>query len=135
MALVPALLALLVAAAGVPAEPVHTIQFARGKSSTSIDGAVARGERSLYAFSARAGQRLVVSATAEEQNVAFQVWRPGYRLPVDTGGDIAGRTLTGAGPEDDASDWDGRLPATGRYLLVVGATRGGATYRLHIAIK
>jgi len=135
MAPVLAMLALLLATVAAPAAPVQTIAFARGASHTSIDGGVARGDRAFYTLSARAGQRLTVSGHAEERNVAFQIWRPGYRLPKTADDDITGRPLKGAGPQDDARYWNGRLPQSGRYLLVVGATRGGASYRLEIAIK
>jgi hypothetical protein len=136
MALTHHLLALLLAVApATPAERVQTIQFARGAYSATITGAVARGERSLYALSARAGQRLTVTGQSLEQNVAFQIWRPGYKLPAAAGEDIQGYALRGAAPADDASHWSGRLPSSGRYLLVVGATRGGATYDLNIEIR
>jgi hypothetical protein len=47
---------------------------------------------------------------------------------------IKGIALKGADDGDDAMAWSGTLPQTGRYLIVVGGTRGNASYRLEIAI-
>ena len=74
--------------------------------------------------------------TAVEQNAAVQVWLPGATLPADDPmGEITGETLPGAGEGQDATAWSGRLPRSGTYLVVVGPTRGGATYRLHVSIN
>ena len=34
----------------------------------------------------------------------------------------------------DASEWSGRLPATGAYLLVLGTSRGGGEYSVHMEV-
>jgi hypothetical protein len=73
---------------------------------------------------------------APERNAVFQVYEPGARAETnDSVLEVAGEALPGAGEGDDARRWTGVLPRSGVYLLVVGATRGNATYRLTIAIR
>ncbi|HMD63080.1 MAG TPA: hypothetical protein VKF83_03790 [Stellaceae bacterium] len=117
------------------AETATPIHFARGASRAVISGGVERGGRALYTLGARAGQTLAVRAAALERNVAFQIYRPGFVLPAQRGDEIQGKTLQGAGEGQDTRHWSGRLPDSGDYLLVVGATRGGAAYRLRISIR
>jgi hypothetical protein len=115
---------------------VTPIRFAPGTSSAEVSGGVERGGRAIYALGARAGQTMRLRVTAVEHNVAVQVWLPGATLPVDDPmGEITGETLPGAGEGQDATAWSGRLPRSGTYLVVVGPTRGGATYRLHVSIN
>lgn len=44
-------------------------------------------------------------------------------------------SLPGAGDGDDAMKWTGRLPADNEYVIVVGGTRGNASYTLTISIR
>ena len=48
---------------------------------------------------------------------------------------ITGPTLAGAGEGEDAMKWKGPLPVSGKYLIEVGGTRGGASYKLTVTIK
>ncbi len=116
--------------------PIEIIRFERGASGKDLSGAVIRGERSLYSLDARSGQRLSVSISAAEDNAVFQIYGPGARAERrDYGVEIlGGKTLPGAGEGDDAKKWSGILPDTGTYLLVVGPTRGNATYTLTVLI-
>jgi hypothetical protein len=119
------ILALLLAAgAGSSQEHVRRVRFARGASSAVVEGAVARGDRDRYLVHARAGQRLQLSITSLEDNAVFQLRSPGAR-----------RFLRGVGEMDDAKRWSGVLPATGDYEVVVGGTRGNASYRLAVAVR
>ena len=43
--------------------------------------------------------------------------------------------LPGAGDGDDAMNWSGKLPIDNEYVIVVGGTRGNATYALTISIR
>lgn len=81
---------------------------------------VVRGNRHRFTLRALAGEKLSVHVTAREHNAAFQIIGPG------------GRALPGAGEGDDAMRWQGRLPVTGVYTVVVGGTRGNAAYTLTI---
>jgi hypothetical protein len=117
--------------------PVEVIRFDPGASSKDISGAVIRGERSLYSIGARGGQWLSVNITAAEDNAVFQIYPPGVQaVHRDYGVEIVGsKALPGAAEGEDVKAWSGILPATGAYLIVVGPTRGNATYTLKVAIR
>lgn len=99
------------------------IRFARGKSSVTLSNSVVRGDRDTYILSAKAGQRMTVSVTALENNAAFQIEGPG------------GEFVEGAGELDDATRVAVTLPKTGDYRIIVGGTRGNASYKLTISIR
>lgn len=105
-------------------EFVHTVQFTPGKHSATVSGSVVRGDVQKYLFRARAGQWMTVKVNAVEDNAAFQIYPPGKE-----------GFLPGAGEEDDAKSWAGKLPSSGRYTIVVGGIRGNATYTLKVAIE
>jgi hypothetical protein len=138
---IPPILALLmvgallagVAEAGVSKE----ISFARGSNSTLIAGSVVRGESDQYFLTAKAGQKMEVSLSAAEQNAAFTIYQPGYKAGKDADGilEVKGAALPGAGAGEDATTWKGVLPGSGKYLILVGGTRGNAAYKLKITIR
>ena len=100
------------------------VRFAKGTSSTTIRNAVIRGERDRYLVGAKAGQTMTVKITSLEKNAVFQIYLPGEQ-----------ESLPGAGETDDATKWSGRLPADNEYVIVVGGTRGNASYTLTISIR
>jgi hypothetical protein len=99
------------------------IRFAKGKNSATISGAVIRGDLDTYLVGARAGQRMTVRVTALEDNAAFTVKGPN------------GEFLEGADEMDDATNVILPLPQNGDYRIIVGGTRGNATYRLTVSIR
>ncbi len=99
------------------------VKFAKGRSSATFSNAVIRGERDTYLVGAKAGQRMTVRVTALENNAAFQIENPD------------GEYLEGAGEEDDATSVSLSLPDSGDYRIIVGGTRGNASYRLTVSIK
>lgn len=101
------------------ATAVHTeqVQFEAGRNSTVINHAVIRGERDIYLLNAQGGQQMEIDLTSTEQNAAFDVVSPS--------GDI----LT-----TEAQSETVFLPHTGDYQVIVGSTRGNATYELQITI-
>ena len=115
---------------------VQEVHFAKGKNSTLIKQSVIRGESDQYFLTAKAGQKMAVSLTALEKNAAFTIYQPGYQAGKDEAGilEIKGVTLKGAGEGEDATAWKGDLPGSGKYLILVGPTRGNATYKLKITI-
>jgi hypothetical protein len=118
------------------AEEIKKIEFARGASSAQVRGAVVRGERALYSIEAREGQRMSVRIVSTEKNAVFQLYTPGAKQEIrDSVLHMSGDTLPGAGEGDDAAQWTGTLPGSGVYVLVVGSTRGNATYRLTVTIR
>lgn len=100
------------------------VRFPKGSSSTTISGAVIRGDRDRYYLGAKKGQTMSVRISSLEKNAVFQIYLPGEQEP-----------LSGAGEEDDAMKWSGELPADAEYVIVVGGTRGNASYKLTISIK
>ena len=99
------------------------VRFAKGRSSVTLSNSVIRGDRDTYILAAKAGQRMAVRVTALEKNAAFQIERPN------------GEYLEGAGEMDDATRVTVRLPESGDYRIVVGGTRGNASYKLTISIR
>jgi len=100
------------------------VRFARGTSSTTITGAVIRGDRDRYYVGAKRGQTMSVKITSLEKNAVFQIYFHGEE-----------ESLPGAGDGDDATKWSGELPIDNDYVIVVGGTRGNATYTLTISVK
>jgi hypothetical protein len=94
------------------------IKFTPGTSSKTIEQSVIRGERDTYLVGAKKGQRINLRITSLEKNAVFDVIAPG------------GKTI-----RQDATTWNGTLPASGDYQIVVGGTRGNATYKLAVEIK
>jgi hypothetical protein len=109
------------------------IQFAPGTSGAVVEGGAPRGEISCYTLTARAGQRMEVTISSIENNGVFQIYAPGWTDKPGDGPD--GKPLPGVEPGTDAMRFSGVLPASGRYLVVVGATRGGTGFTLRVSIK
>ena len=93
-----------------------------------------RGERSLYSIDARSGHRMGLSISAAEDNAVFQAYTPGARAKRgDYGVEIgAAKRCLEQGKGRTQKDGAGVLPVTGTYLVVVGPTRGNATYKLRV---
>jgi hypothetical protein len=99
------------------------VKFAKGKHSAVVSGAVIRGDRDTYLVGAKKGQMITLKITSLENNAVFQVT------------DANGEYLQGAGEGDDATELATELPQTGDYKIIVGGTRGNASYKLSITIK
>ncbi len=94
------------------------IQFARGASSAVVKDAVVRGTRDTYLVGAKAGQKMTVTITSVENNAVFDIISPKQKLI-----------------KPEAISWSSKLSATGDYRIVVGGTRGNATYKLRVEIR
>ena len=115
----------LFAFSSVPAQGIKKkVRFVTGTSSITLRNAVVRGDRDRYYVSAKAGQTMSVKITSTEKNAVFQIYFHGEE-----------ESLPRAGDGDDATNWSGRLPIDNDYVIVVGGTRGNATYALTISIK
>jgi hypothetical protein len=122
-------LVLLATVSSVFAKGVNQrLRLARDSSPVIVRQSVLRGESNHYRFHARARQRLSVSVSALEKNAVFHILRPRRKGAVQN-------TLPGAGEMNDATRWSGTLPATGEYSIVVGPTRGNASYTLKIHLQ
>jgi len=135
-----AAVALLVLAA-VPAvagcDKPAPIRFAPGASAADITGGIARGDRDCFTVSARTGQRMTVTQTdRDEGNIVLQLYRPPWTtVPSPDGLVVRGTALKGTEEGRDAAEWSGRLPTTGAYLLVLGTSRGGGEYSVHVEVR
>jgi hypothetical protein len=96
---------------------VKRIQFKPGTSSTLIENAVVRGERDIYLLKAKGGQRLHGQVTSAENNAVFDVLTPNGKVV-----------------RQEVKKVDMTLPGTGDFQIVVGGTRGNATYQLNIGV-
>lgn len=99
------------------------IKFKRGESSATVTGAVPRGETTGYILKAKKDQVMTVKITSTESNAVFKIKNR-----------ETGYFLNNAGEFDDAMEWEGALPSSGEYKIIVGSTRGGAEYTLIVTI-
>ena len=123
-----AVLALSLLLAAVPAsaqeQVIKRLRFARGSSSKVVKGQVSpEGDRYLYFFKARRGQRLTVRLVSDDGNAVCDVMSHGQ---------------FDANPVvEETVDWTGRLPAAdaGEYSIEVRSTGGRARYVLEVTIR
>ncbi len=113
--------------------PTREIRFAPRASSAVAAATLGRGEVACFFLAARAGQRLEAGLDSAERNAVLQIYQPGWRLSPE--GAPVGHTRPGGGAGEDATLFAGPVPVAGRYLVVVGATRGGVTFSLHLAVR
>jgi hypothetical protein len=110
------------------------VRFAHGAAAGEITGGIARGELACFTIAARKGQRMWLTQP-KGGSVVLQLYAPPWTIMRGADGvRVNGRALPGAAEGEDTKAWAGKLPASGSYLLVLGATWGGGEYRLHIEI-
>lgn len=97
---------------------VSQIRFAPGTNATTVNQSVVRGSRNIYLLRANQGQRMDLKMTSLENNAVFDVIAPN------------GQIL-----KTEATQSSLKLPATGNYEIIVGGTRGNATYKLNVKIQ
>lgn len=100
------------------ADRTYRIRFQPGASGATVESAVVRGTRDTFLLAARRSQRMNVSITSLEKNAVFDIKDPN------------GKIL-----KQEVTNWSGVLPATGDYQIVVGGTRGNASYRLRVSVR
>ena len=115
---------LCLALTGYSAEFKKPLTFPHGKSSTIVKGSVIRGDRDVYLIRVRAGQVMSVSITALEKNAAFSIYEPKTE-----------DAIPGTEEENDPTEWSGTLSKSGEYRIVVGGTRGNASYQLQVKVE
>jgi len=98
-------------------KPVR-ISFDQGTTSKTVKNSVVRGTRDSYLIGAKKGQKINLKITSLENNAVFDVISPD------------GKTL-----QEQATNWSTKLPANGDYQIIVGGTRGNASYELTVEIK
>ena len=103
---------------------IKHLRFKRGSSSVTLNGRVRpEGNRYLYFFKARKGQRLTVRLVSDDNNaVCDLMWHGGFDAnPIAEG----------------VADWSGKLPPSdiGEYSIEVKSTGGLAKYVLEVSIR
>jgi len=122
--ILPAMLCLLIATASI-ADDKPQIAFAPGASSATLKGDIQGMDRDIYPVTAKAGQTMRVKVSNKLKLVLFHIQLPGKEVAY----------LPKAGEEDDATEWEGTLPVSGTYKIIVGAMRGKDTrYALDVRI-
>jgi hypothetical protein len=112
------------------------VRFPKGATSTVLKGAIAHGDNDVWRVAGKSGQTLRVDIAAPERTAVFQVYEPGTRMGHDQyGWSFAGKSLPGAEPGKNAKTLVAKLPTTGMYLIVVGATQGNARYSMTVSIR
>lgn len=106
------------AACTVIAQQTARISFEKGARSAFVEGAAVRGEQATYLIALRAGQELEIAISSTENNAVFAVFPPASEVPL----------------ADEVGRRKGRLEKTGDYKIVVGGTRGNATYKLNATV-
>lgn len=112
------------------------IIFPGGSQSASVQATAVDGYTHNYSFHAKAGQTLTATITSSEKNAVLHIFLPGYTARRIAGTeDVKGTNLPHAGVGDEATNWNGVLPTAGKYLIVVGSTRGNTNYKLTVSVK
>lgn len=93
------------------------VRFETGGTSATMSDAVVRGERNRYTLEAAAGQTMIVGIVSLEDNAVFDIYGPDDVLLAAEG--TAASIV---------------LPVDGDYVIVVGGTRGNASYDLTVEI-
>ncbi len=84
-----------------------------------MNNSVIRGTRDRYVLEAQAGQTMTVDLTSLENNAVFDIINRSTNSPL----------------VQESTVWRGALPTSGNYEIVVGGTRGNATYTLTVGIE
>jgi len=84
----------------------------------TLNGAVISGDRDRYTMGLLAGETLDVIITSLEGNAVFTILGPD------------GNPLPGTEEGKDTNNWAVPITVEGTYSILVGPTRGNATYTL-----
>ena len=101
----------------------QAIRFAVGPMDVTLSGSVISGQRDRYTLSMAKGEMLDVIITSTEANAAFTILGPD------------GNPLMGTEEGKDTNNWAVPAPSDGSYAILVGPTRGNATYSLKVTVS
>ncbi len=113
------------------------IQLPAVGQAATLSNVLTRGRYACYTFDAEAGRTLRANVRSARSNVVLLVYQPGFSITTDDAGpDVSGPTIPGAGEADEAVKLSAKLARAGRYLILVGMTRGAAEpFTLSIALQ
>ena len=118
--------AALVASAPAAAA-VHDLQFARGANSAEVSGSITGRDDNRYRVRAKEGQTIKITLKPKRPTTYFNVNPPGSDQSIFVG-------------SNEGNVYEGRLPASGVYEIVVYQMGGAASdnkqsgYQLRVAI-
>jgi hypothetical protein len=107
---------------------VQDVQFARGASSATVSGSITGRDDNRYRVRAKEGQTIKVTLTPQRPTTYFNVNPPGSDQSIFVG-------------SNDGTVYEGRLPASGVYEIVVYQLGGAASdnrkssYELTVAVS
>ncbi len=88
-----------------------------------LNGAVIRGQRDRYSLSILKGETLEVLISSLEGNAVFSILGPDQT------------PLPGTEEGKDTIQWSVPVQTDGSYAILVGPTRGNATYTLKVNVS
>ncbi|KPL73528.1 hypothetical protein ADM99_03480 [Leptolinea tardivitalis] len=100
----------------------QVIRSDAGLINQEIKGSVIRGERDRYSLQMVTGENFEVLVTSSEGNAVFTIIGPDNN------------PLPGTEEGKDTNNWSGSIKKEGTYAILVGPTRGNATYTLKVSI-
>jgi hypothetical protein len=100
------------------------IKFPKGETSATIENSVIRGDEDSYLVGASRDQYMIITIMSVEDNAVFQIVNKKM-----------GEYLPGAEEGTDIKRWEGYLPSTGDYKIIVGGTRGNCDYTMKVSIE
>ena len=119
-------------ASAPPKSVDRELDFSDRNDTAMMEGTVERGAPHRYNVIARQGQRF--SATLQSEDGArFDLYEPGSSITVLSGGFVVQGARLAA--SDEGTHVDTRIPADGKYLLLVRPARDTAFYTLDIAVE
>jgi hypothetical protein len=99
------------------------IRFTEGTLDVTLDGSVIRGERDRYTLSMQTGEILSVVISSLEGNASFSILDPSQT------------PMPGTEEYKEAIQWSIVAQTEGEYSIIVGPTRGNATYTLLVQVS
>ncbi len=106
--------------AKIPEEPAaaERLSFAPGTTSARVKGGIVRGDRKIYLLTANQGQKMTLNVTSPEKNAVYNLVGPDGKLL-----------------QQELSQGSVTLPMSGDYQIILGGTRGNASYNLTVEIQ
>jgi LPXTG-motif cell wall-anchored protein len=119
--------------ASLPPKSVdRELDFSDRNDSAMVEGTVERGAPHRYNVIAKHGQRFSATLQSEE-GARFDLYEPGSSITVLSGGFVVQGARLAA--NDEGTHVETRIPADGKYLLLVRPARDSAFYTLDIAVE
>lgn len=125
-------LRLRTAPASDDADVVKELDFTNRNDSAIVEGIVRRGMPHRYMVMATKGQSLLAKLQSKD-GARFDIYEPGSALTrLSSGYVVQGARL---GQQEDGTNLRTKLPADGKYLLLVRPEGDQASYSLELAVR